>query len=87
MAKQPETKVKFSIFNKEFNEGMNEMNRDSAKLRKEFKLQEAQMKQNGTAAEQLEAKISYLGKEQDIVRKKISATEKQLDKAKQTIRK
>ncbi|GGJ50920.1 phage tail tape measure protein [Virgibacillus salexigens] len=84
MAKQPETKVKFSVFNKEFNEGMNEMSRESIKLRKEFKLQEAQLKQNGTATEQLEAKISYLGKEQDIVRKKISATEKQLDKAKLT---
>lgn len=33
MAKQPETKVKFSIFNKEFNEGIAQMNQESTKLR------------------------------------------------------
>ncbi|WBX80121.1 phage tail tape measure protein [Virgibacillus salarius] len=84
MAKNPETKVKFSIFNKEFNDGINEMNKESTSLRKEFKLQSEQMKQTGTAAEKLEARISYLGKEQDIVRRKIQTTEQQLDKAKQT---
>lgn len=84
MARNPETKVKFSVFNQEFNEGISEMTRESTKLKKEFKLQEAQMKDTGTAAEKLEAKISYLGKEQDIVRRKIQATEQQLEKAKQT---
>jgi TP901 family phage tail tape measure protein len=84
MAKQPETKVKFSIFNKEFNEGINEMSKENKKLRKEFKLQEEQMKDTATATDKLEHNIKRLGAEQDMVKKKIIAYEDQLKKVKQT---
>ncbi|SEB15725.1 phage tail tape measure protein, TP901 family, core region [Thalassobacillus cyri] len=84
MAKRNETKVTFSVFNKDFNEGIKEMNKESTRLRKEFKLQSEQMKDTATATEKLEAKVTYLGKEQDIVRKKIDATSTQLEKAKKT---
>ncbi|MGQ4666530.1 phage tail tape measure protein [Metabacillus halosaccharovorans] len=82
MAKQPETKVKFSIFNQEFNKGIAEMNRESTTLRKEFKLQEEQLKQNGSAADLLSNRITQLSSEQDITKRKIQATADQLAKAK-----
>lgn len=84
MAKQPETKVKFSIFNKEFNEGMREMGQQSATLRKEFKLQEAQLQENGSETDKLKNKINYLSQEQEIATKRIQATADQLAKAKST---
>jgi TP901 family phage tail tape measure protein len=84
MARQPETKVTFRVFNEEFNKAMGEMQKESTQLRKEFKLQSLQMKDTATEVEKLENKLTYLGKEQDIVRRRIELTEKQLGKAKQT---
>lgn len=82
MPKQPETKVKFSIFNKEFNDGLREIDNESKKLRKEFKLQEEQLKENGSASDILSNKINRLSTEQEQTRKKIKATEEQLANAK-----
>jgi phage-related minor tail protein len=82
LAKQPETKVKFSIFNKEFNQGIAEISKESTKLRKEFKLQEEQLKANGKETEKYEAKISHLSQQQELVEKKVKATADQLAKAK-----
>lgn len=82
MAKQPETKVKFSIFNKEFKDGMNEMNSSSVTLRKEFQLQQAQLKENGTETDLLKSKLNYLSKEQDIAKQRVQETADQLSKAK-----
>jgi phage-related protein len=82
LAKQPETKVKFSIFNKEFNQGIAEISKESTKLRKEFKLQEEQLKANGKETEKYEAKISHLSKQQVLAEKRVKATADQLAKAK-----
>jgi chromosome segregation ATPase len=82
LAKQPETKVKFSIFNKEFNQGIAEISKESTKLRKEFKLQEEQLKANGKETEKYEAKISHLSQQQELAEKKVKATADQLVKAK-----
>nr|BDD47231.1 hypothetical protein 5 [Bacillaceae bacterium] len=82
MAKQPETKVRFSVFNKEFNDGMKEMAQESTTLRKEFRLQEAQLKENGSETDILKNKLSFLSKEQDIAKKRVQATAEQLVKAK-----
>lgn len=82
MAKQPETKVKFSIFNKEFTDGMREMGRESTTLRKEFKLQESQLKENGSETDILTNKLNFLSKEQEIAKQRVKATADQLSKAK-----
>ncbi|UFU00372.1 phage tail tape measure protein [Radiobacillus kanasensis] len=81
MAKQNETQVKFSVFNKEFNEGIKEMEKESTKLRKEFRLQSEQMKDTASATEKLEARVEYLGKEQSNVKNRIKSTSDQLKKA------
>lgn len=82
MARQPEVKVKFSIFNKEFNEGIAKISKESATLRKEFKLQEEQLKANGTTSERFEAKLSHLTKQHQLAGDKVKATASQLAKAK-----
>ncbi|UOE96078.1 phage tail tape measure protein [Alkalihalobacillus sp. LMS39] len=82
MAKTPETKVKFSIFNKEFNDGLREMGRESSNLRKEFKLQDERLKANGTETDRLKNKVNYLSKEHDLAKDKVKLTEEQLAKAK-----
>lgn len=83
MAKTPEAKVKFSIFNEEFRAGITEINKDTTRLRKEFKLQEEQMKHTTTTTGKLEHNIKRLSKEQENVRQKIELTKKQLAEAKE----
>ncbi|NMH67294.1 replication protein [Bacillus sp. RO3] len=83
MARQPETKVKFSIFNKEFNQGIDEMSKHSTTLRKEFKLQEEQLKANGTETEKFDAKLSHLSKQYEIAEQKTKSAADQLAKAKE----
>lgn len=83
MAKQPETKITFKVFNKEFNSAVNEMKSESSKLRQEFKLQEAQMAETATTSEKLQAKLDYLGKAHQVAVRKVAETERQLEKTKQ----
>lgn len=83
MASNNETTVTFKVFNQEFNKAMKEMKDESNKLKQEFKLQEEQMKLNGTQTEKLAAKLGYLQKEHDISKQKVQETEKQLQKAKE----
>lgn len=83
MAKQSEAKVTFKLEAEEFKRGMKELTNENTKLRKEFRLQQEQMKETASETEKLEARINYLGKEQEITRKKIELTSSQLEKAKQ----
>jgi len=82
MARNNETTVTFKVFNQEFNKAMKEMKDESSKLKQEFKLQEEQMKLNGTQSEKLSAKLQYLQKEHDLAKRQVQETEKQLQKAK-----
>jgi TP901 family phage tail tape measure protein len=79
----PETKVTFKVFNKEFTKAMGEMKSESSKLRQEFILQSEQLKENGSESDQLRNKIDYLIKAQQLAQQRISATSDQLQKAKQ----
>ncbi|MBP3951124.1 phage tail tape measure protein [Bacillus suaedae] len=83
MAKNPETKVKFTVFNKEFNDGIREMNAESTKLRKEFRLQEEQLKQNGSQTERFDAKLANLSKQHEVAKNKVQSVQGQLSKAKE----
>jgi len=83
MAKNPEVQVTFTALTKEFRDGIKEINAENNKMRKEFKLQEEQMKNTTTETGKLEHSIKRLGNEKDNVRKKIELTEKQLAKAKE----
>ncbi|MBC1247352.1 phage tail tape measure protein [Listeria booriae] len=82
MGKQPESKVKFSIFNQEFTKGIKEMAVSISTLNKEFKLEQEQLKRTGTEQEKLESSLAKLGREHDIAKQKVSLTEKQLGEAK-----
>lgn len=82
LANNPETKVRFSIFNEDFRKGITEINKDTSTLRKEFKLQAEQMKHTSTETGKLEQNIKRLSKEKENVQKKIALTEEQLEKAK-----
>jgi len=82
--KDSEAKVTFKVFNQEFNKSIRQMKDESTKLRKEFQLQEEQLKQNGTESDRLAAKIEYLKKAQENAKKQVQATEQQLEKAKAT---
>lgn len=66
MAGNPETKIKFSVFNKEFNSAMRDMKNESSKLRQEYQLQAEQLKLNGSETEKLQAKMNYLQQAQQL---------------------
>ncbi len=75
MAKNPETRVKFTAFNQDFNKSMKEMEDESRDLNKRFKLQQEQMKDTASDTEKLEHKIENLGQQHSITERKIKATE------------
>ncbi|SHJ63943.1 phage tail tape measure protein, TP901 family, core region [Clostridium amylolyticum] len=79
-----EIKVKFSVFNQEFNSSMNQMREETSKLTKEFKLEQEQLKLNGSESDKLKSKVDYLSKAQDLAKKSVEETRAQLDKAKAT---
>jgi TP901 family phage tail tape measure protein len=83
MANNTETKVTFKAFNQEFNKALDEMQSKSATLRKEFVLQNAQLKHNGTETDRLNAKLKFLSQEQELAKQKVQATQQQLERAKQ----
>jgi TP901 family phage tail tape measure protein len=83
MANNNETKITFKAFNSDFNKALDEMKNKSSTLRSEFKLQEEQLKHNGTEADKFNAKLKYLSQEQVLAKQKIQATQEQLDRAKQ----
>jgi TP901 family phage tail tape measure protein len=82
MANNSETQVTFKAFNKEFNKALDEMKDKSSTLRKEFVLQNAQLKHNGTETDRLNAKLKFLSQEQEIAKQKVLATSQQLERAK-----
>ncbi|OSR23700.1 hypothetical protein B8A62_09790 [Listeria monocytogenes] len=84
MAKDAEKKIKFKVDSQQYNAAMKQMNTDTAKLNKEFRLEQEQLKETGSASDKLESQMGKLAKEQELVGKKIEATGGHLDEAKKT---
>ncbi|HBJ8545888.1 TPA: phage tail tape measure protein [Listeria monocytogenes] len=84
MAKDTEKKIKFKVDSQQYNAAMKQMNADTAKLNKEFRLEQEQLKQTGSASDKLESQMGKLAKEQELVGKKIESTGQHLDEAKRT---
>lgn len=81
MAKHSEAKVQFKIEHEQFKKGMKELTNENTKLRKEFQLQQQQMKLTASEVEKLEAKVQFLSKQKEIVQKKIELTNEHLERA------
>lgn len=77
-----EAKVTFKVFNEDFNRGMKEMEAASKKLRQELKLEQEQLKQNGSESEKLSSVLNSLQKQYEISRQKTQATAQQLEAVK-----
>lgn len=77
-----QTSVTFKVFNQDFNKAIKEMKEESSKLRQEYKLQQEQMRLNGTETDKLSTKLTYLQEEQRIATKRVQETEQQLQRAK-----
>lgn len=82
MPKNPETKVTFRVFNKEFTQSMAEMESSAKQLRKELKLEQEELKLTGTASQKLEATLKGLQQQFEIAQQKTKAAADQLAKAK-----
>jgi TP901 family phage tail tape measure protein len=77
LAQTPEAKVKISVFNKEFNDGMKEMGREAGRLRQEFQLQEEQMKHSASETDKLRARMQYLTQQQELAARRVQETQRQ----------
>lgn len=82
MARNNEAQIKVSVFNQDFNKGMKEMGAESAKLKREFQLQQEQMKLTATETEKLSATVEYLQKQQELAAQKVAETERQYEAVK-----
>lgn len=83
MANNPEVEVTFKAFNQEFNKSLNEMNKTTATLRQELKLEQTQLKLNGTEQQKLESVMNSLSQQYEVAQNKTAATSAALDRAKQ----
>lgn len=82
MPRESEAKIRFSVFNKDYRKGIKEINDENRRMKNEFKLTDAQLRNSGTETDKLKNKIERLGTEKSNVRRKIQLTEQQLEKAK-----
>ena len=73
MAAKNEAKIRFSAETKDFDKGVKDANKELAGLRSELKLQEAQMKANGTSVEGLQEKKRNLTEQMEAAQKKTKA--------------
>ncbi|WP_107951368.1 tape measure protein [Lysinibacillus parviboronicapiens] len=74
-----EVQITFKAYNQEFNKSMTEMNKETASLRQQMKLQQEQMKHNATDSEKLESKLDSLQQIYEVARRKTEATTRQLE--------
>lgn len=82
MAKNNETSITFKVFNQDFNKAMSEMNAASKTLRQELKLEQEQLKLNGTESQKLESSLGNLQKQFELAQQKTQATADQLEAVK-----
>lgn len=82
MARNPEVKVTFKAFNKDFNKAITEMNAHAKRLRQEMKLQSEQMKHTGSSTTKFQAELRNLQQQFDLARQKTKAVYDQLQRAK-----
>lgn len=81
MAKKNETKVTFSADVKPFTDAIKKSNSEMTKLRAELKLNEEQMKSNGTSVEGLEQKHKNLQAQVGVAQTKIDALNSKIEVA------
>ena len=77
-----EAKIKFSAETEEFDSAIKKSNKEISVLRGELKLNEAEMKNNGTSAEGLRKKAELLTKQNEQQKNKTKALSKELEVAK-----
>ncbi len=82
MAKNNETTVTFKVFNKEYRNGISEMEKDGVKFRQELKLEQEQLKQTGSQTEKMTSVLTSLEKQYEVAKNKTQASTEALEKAK-----
>ncbi|MFC6038430.1 hypothetical protein ACFPYN_03075 [Paenisporosarcina macmurdoensis] len=82
MAGNQEAVVSIKLFNQDFNQSIKEMKDESGQLRKEFVLQEQQMRLTASEADKFAAKVEYLAQQQALAVRKVADTEAQYERVK-----
>lgn len=82
VAKPNETTVTFKVFNKEYRQGIKEMENDGKVLRQELKLEQEQLKYSGSETDKLTSSLLNLEKQYELSQKKTQATSEALNEAK-----
>lgn len=83
MSKKNQIQIEFKVINSEFNRAMKEMGSEVSNLNKKFRLEQEQLRVNGTEKEKLQSRMSYLTERYKLQQKEVQATKKHLEKAKQ----
>lgn len=83
MSKKNQIQIEFKVINSEFNRAMKEMGSEVSNLNKKFRLEQEQLRVNGTEKEKLQSRMSYLTERYKLQQKEVQATKEHLEKAKQ----
>ncbi|HZK23813.1 MAG TPA: phage tail tape measure protein [Oscillospiraceae bacterium] len=84
MAKKSEIQIEFKVINAEFQKAMKEMSGEVTKLNREFKLEQEQLRLNGTEKQKLESRVKYLTDRYKLQQDEVKATKEHLDKARES---
>lgn len=83
MSKKNQIQIEFKVINSEFNRAMKEMGSEVTNLNKKFRLEQEQLRVNGTEKEKLQSRMGYLTERYKLQQKEVQATKEHLEKAKQ----
>lgn len=83
MSKKNQIQIEFKVINSEFNRAMREMGSEVTNLNKKFRLEQEQLRVNGTEKEKLQSRMGYLTERYKLQQKEVQATKEHLEKAKQ----
>jgi len=81
MAKNPEAKITVKMFADDFKKGASELQKESQKISREFKLQSEQMKLTASETEKLEAKLQFLTQKHDVAKRSVEQHEQAYQQA------
>lgn len=82
LARNNQIQIEFKVINAEFQKAMKEMSSEVTKLNREFRLEQEQLRVNGTEKEKLESRVRYLNERYKLQQKEVKAVTEQLNTAK-----
>src|SRR5699024_7942311 len=82
MSRKNQIQIEFKVINAEFQKAMKEMSSEVTNLNRKFRLEQEQLRVNGTEKEKLQSRMGYLTERYKLQQREVQSTKEHLEKAK-----